>query len=429
VIVGNGSTNDLSFLRSLGRRGVPTIFCTGDRQLGSFSRYGLRIRLPAVEDDPREWLEVLHLSAALLKTRPVLFALSDPHCAFVSQNADILRRNFRFVLPDAETVECILNKKFQYTAAGAAGIRVPPTYYPDGVQEVIRLGCNIGYPVILKPYTAHLGRPLISNLKVLVIQSATDLVSAYSKCTDSGASFMVQQIVPGGDDNIFWYSAWWDERGRERAWFTGQKLRQFPPGFGDGSFQQTVEAPVVLEHSRDLLEAFRYRGLVSTEFKRDPRNGNYYLIEINARTMSGNQLGISAGVDLPWIAYCDLAGLDSPAPSRSLTINVRYVNEEWDVQAFWRLWKSKELTLASWLLSLRGTRAWALFAWDDPAPLLCGLWRFLSVLLRRVLRPPPRELGNVQPGDKKERERGRRKGGRAMRRKLPNGGSRFKVQS
>src|SRR5919109_3361352 len=186
VIVGNGSTNDLSFLRSLGRRGIPTIFCTGDRQLGSFSRYGLRIRLPSVEDDPQEWLEVLHLSATLLKTRLVLFVLSDPHCAFVCRNVDVLRRNFRFVLPDAETVECILNKKFQYTAAGVAGIGVPPTYYPDGVQDVIRLAANIGYPVILKPYTAQLGRPQISNLKVLVIQSSADLISAYSKCTASG---------------------------------------------------------------------------------------------------------------------------------------------------------------------------------------------------------------------------------------------------
>ena len=386
IIVGNGSTNDLSFVRSLSRRRIPTILFVGDRQLGSFSRYGLRVRMATVEEEPQAWLEILELAASVLKTPPVLFALSDAHCAFVSQNAEHLRRGFRFVLPDEQTVERILDKRQQYAAAEAAGIRVPATFYPERVEDVSRLASEIDYPVILKPYTAHVGRLQILNRKVVVLQSAEELISIYSKCTASGARFMVQKIVAGKDDAIFWYSGFWDEHGREQAWFTGQKLRQFPPGFGDGSFQRTVEAPIVLQLSRRLLEVFRYRGLVNVEFKRDVRDGSYALMEINPRTVSGNQLGISAEVDLPWIAYRHLVGLDlAVAPRHSFRLNVKYVNEEWDVQAFWALRKSKELTFAGWLRSLRGTQAWALFAWDDPLPLLAGLWRFFSICARRAL--------------------------------------------
>lgn len=386
IIVGNGSTNDLSFVRSLSRRRIPTILVVAGRQLGSFSRYGVRVRMPAVEDEPQAWLEVLERMVSALRAAPVLFALSDAHCAFVSRNADHLRRRLRFVVPDSATVETILDKRQQYAAAEAAGMRVPATFYPGGLEDLRRLATDLHYPVILKPYTPHIGRPQISNRKVLVVHTADELVSAYSNCTASGARFMVQKIVAGNDDATFWYSGFWDEHGREQAWFTVQKLRQFPSRFGDGCFQRTLDIPEVLQHSRRLLEAFRYRGLAMVEFKRDARDGSYNLMELNARTVSGNQIGISAGVDLPWIAYRHLSGLDPPVtPPRPFRPGVRYVHEEWDVQAFWALRRSKELTLAGWLRSLRGTQAWALFAWDDPLPLLMGLWRFLRVCVQPLL--------------------------------------------
>lgn len=380
VIVGSGSTNDLSFVRSLCRRGIPTIHLVESRLLGSFSRYGLRVRMPGVEDEPQAWLEILDMAAARLGARPVLFPLSDAQCAFVSRNAECLHRAYRFVLPENETVCRILDKREQYAAAEAARIQVPLTFYPTGSEDLARLASEIEYPVILKPYTAHVGRPVISNRKVVVLESADELIAAYSKYTSSGTRFMVQKIVAGTDDAIFWYSGFWDEQGRERAWFTGQKLRQFPAGFGDGSYQRTLGVPVVLEQSRRLLQGLRYRGLVSVEFKCDAGDGSYHLMEMNPRTVSGNELGIRAGVDLPWVAYCHLAGLDATETRLpACRMNVKYVNEEWDAQACAALWKAQELTFAGWIRSWLGTRAWALFAWDDPLPLLVGLWRFIRI--------------------------------------------------
>ena len=385
IILGDGSTNDLSFVRSLTRHGIPTILMVGDRQLGSFSRRGLRLRLPNVDAKPQVWLDTLDVAASSFKAPPTLFIVSDAHCAFVSRNAERLRPGFRFLLPDEETVNQILDKRQQYAVAEAAGLRVPATLYPDDADDLARWAAKIDYPVILKPYTSHVGRPIIQNRKVLILDSAAELLAAYSQCTASGARFMVQHIVAGNDDSIFWYSGFWDEYGDERAWFTVQKLRQCPPGFGDGCFQRTVEDPVVLQQSRRVLAAFRYRGLVMVEFKRDVTNGTYNLIEINPRTVSGNQLGITAGVDLPWIAYRHLVGLDvDRAEQPAFQLNVKYVNEEWDVQAFWALRRSGESTFPGWLRSLWGTRSCALFAWDDPVPLLVGLWRWICACLQRL---------------------------------------------
>ena len=298
ILLGIGSPNDLSMLRSFARRGIPTLHLVSGRLLGSFSRFGFRVRMPPVEREPEEWLRVLDRVASALESPAVLFVLMDEHCELVARNAERLRGKLRFVVPDAETLAGIVDKRRQYTAAEAAGVRVPVTFYPEDVAELASLAPGLSYPVILKPYTSYIGRPQIGNLKVLVVDGPDELIAAFAACTASGVRFMVQQIVPGGDDAIFWYSGFWDEQGRERAWFTVQKLRQLPAGFGDGCLQQTIDAPAVAADSRRLLTAFRYRGLVMVEFKCDPRDGAQLLMEINPRTVSG----ISSASRREWIS-------------------------------------------------------------------------------------------------------------------------------
>lgn len=387
ILLGNGSVNDLSFARSLGRRGVPTLMLASKQLLGSYTRFGLVVGMPAVEERAAEWMELLDLVASRVATPAVLFATADPHCIWVARQAERLHRSFRFLLPSAETVERIINKREQYAVAEAAGVKIPKTFYPESVADVERLADTLSYPVILKPHQAHLGRERLRNRKVLVLNSPSELRSAYVQYADGG-SFMIQDVIPGGDDALFSYSAYWDEDGREQAWLTRQKLRQYPPTFGDGSCQRTVDAPAVADLSRRLLRAFNYRGLVGVEFKWDVRDKTYRLMEINARTVSGNQLAISAGIDFPWIAYRHLAGFND-APTPPFQTQVQYVNEEWDIQAFWALRKAGRLTFWSWLSSLRGTKAWALSAVDDPMPLLAGIWRIIPRLLARVRSGPP----------------------------------------
>ena len=64
-----------------------------------------------------------------------------------------------------------------------------------------------------------------------------------------------------------------------------------------------------------FLAALGYRGLSQVEFKRDPRDGRYKLMEINPRLYQWHGLAAACGVDLPRLAYCDLLGLPLPAAS------------------------------------------------------------------------------------------------------------------
>jgi predicted ATP-grasp superfamily ATP-dependent carboligase len=237
------------------------------------------------------------------------------------------------------------------------------------------------FPCILKPYKSHVGRGKIAG-KVALVQTPERLIAEYSRLDTTDVHFLVQEAVPGPDNALYGYLAFWDADGREHSWVTKRKLRQ-NSRFGDGSLQVTVESPEVRDQSRRLLRAFGYTGFVGVEFKFDARDRTYRLMEINPRTVSGNQLPITAGVDFPWIGYRYLTA-SSPPPSETFTRGVKYLNEEWDLKGFFSLRKTGDLTIWQWLSSLRGVKALAIWAWDDPLPMAIVLWRLLLAGIHRL---------------------------------------------
>ncbi len=384
VIIG-GSVNGLSFVRSLAKRSVPTLLLETERLLGTYTRYGKVYFLPDAGEDPASWIDLLEFVGSSLPRPGVLFPTSDLHNVLIAEHEELLSNAYRFVVPKADTLERIVNKRRQYETALSAGIPIPRSFFPQSLSEVEQLAPELSYPCILKPYKAHVGRRKIAE-KVALVESQGQLVSEYSKVTAPSVEFMIQEIVPGGDSALFGYLAFWDSQGAERAWLTKRKLRQSDP-FGDGSHQITVEAPEVADMSRRLLAAFDYRGFVGVEFKYDERDDGFKLMEINPRTVSGNQLAISAGVDFPWLAYQYLVSpANGDARTRPFRPGVRYVNEEWDLRAYLRLRKSGDLRLGDWVRSVLKSEAKAIGSWKDPVPLLVTVWRISRAAVRRLVR-------------------------------------------
>ncbi len=379
AIILGGSVNGLSFARSLGRRGIPTLLLDSESFLGTFTRYGKVMLLPPADEHPQDWIALLEFVASRLDSTGVLFPTSDAHCLWVSQHRELLGQYFRFVIPDTETVEQIVNKRVQHSIAQAAGIAVPKAYYPESIEELRSLAPDLDYPCLLKPYNSHKGRKRLAKKKVLVVDSQNELISAYERLTVGNLPFMIQEIIPGEDTALYGYLGFWDAEGRERGWLTKQKLRQCPPYYGDGALQITVEAPEVAQLSRRLLRAFNYKGFVNIEFKYDARDCTYRLMEINPRSAASNQMAIHAGIDFPWIGYQYLTTSDpNTIQVKPFLPLVKCVNEEWDIQAYFAYRKSGTLNLWHWLQSLYGAEI-TIMAWDDPLPFLVGLWRLLKI--------------------------------------------------
>lgn len=79
-----------------------------------------------------------------------------------------------------------------------------------------------------------------------------------------------------------------------------RRRRQHPHEFGRATtFAETVDLPVLEERSERLLATLEYYGLAEVEYKQDPRDGEYKLLDFNARAWGYHSLGAEAGVDFP----------------------------------------------------------------------------------------------------------------------------------
>ncbi len=332
VILG-GETTGLSFVRSLARRGVPTVLIGSQRLPGTYTRFGHVTMLPAPEHHEDAWVAFLESLGSHLSEPGALFPTSDISTLIVARHEERFRRRFRFVVPSLAATSRITNKRAQYELARNVGIPIPRTDFPGSTEDVVALSSELAFPCLLKPYEAHVARDTFSRAsfpsqKVFVADTPSDMVVAYERVTSLGVPVMIQELIPGEDDSLFGYLAFLDHTGRERAWITKRKLRQNPPRYGDGSLQVTVDAPEVAELSRRLLRALEYRGFASVEYKRDSRDGSYRLMEVNPRAISGNQLAIGAGVDFPWIGYRYLTGTyPESTPVVRGRAGVKYVHE------------------------------------------------------------------------------------------------------
>src|SRR5260370_2076373 len=95
------------------------------------------------------------------------------------------------------------------------------------------------------------------------------------------------------------------------------RLRQLPPDFGRAStYVETTDVPLLESLSHRLLRAVDYYGLAELEYKLDPRDGQYKLLDFNARTWGYHSLGGRAGVDFPYLLFADQIDC-APDPARA----------------------------------------------------------------------------------------------------------------
>ncbi len=119
---------------------------------------------------------------------------------------------------------------------------------------------------------------------------------------------MVQELIPGGDDELYTVGSYIAVDGTVLGLFSGRKLRQSPPGVGTCRVGEAVWVQDNVDAALRLLRAFEFHGVSQVEFKRDPRDGRYKLMEINPRLWLWHGLAAALGVDFARIAYLDLLG-------------------------------------------------------------------------------------------------------------------------
>lgn len=377
----------LAVVRALARAGVPVYGFDHERSHYGFqSRYGIREHCPDPLRAPDALARFLVERARTCPEPPLLYPTSDPFVAFASENRQGLAGHLRHALPATESVAAALDKRHQYERAQHAGIPVVPVFYPSGMDEVRALAVTLSYPVVVKPAIGHLWRERISREKAHRIDTADKLVSVFEAAFACGAPALIQSLIVGPNTNHCKVCAYFDARGAALACVCMRKVRQYPIEFGVGTMMESVNDPALAELGLRMFRAMEWRGPGSIEFKRDDRDGEWKLVELNARLWQQHRLAAACGVDFSLIQYRDLTG-QPPLPHR-YRIGVRWMDEFRDPRSAWQYVTKGELTPWQWARSLIGVREFALFAADDRKPFVAAAIDVAASAWRQTMARP-----------------------------------------
>jgi predicted ATP-grasp superfamily ATP-dependent carboligase len=299
-VIDVGWVNGLAAIRSLGRAGIQVLAVDHrPSALGFRSRYARAVPSPDPAVEPEAFIDVL------ARQEPgVVFPTHDPPLNAVARYADRLP-GFRFPFPGWDVLERIQDKRGQLEAAARAGVDTPQTRYPGSATEARAAADELGYPLLVKP-ADPVGFKRLFGRQAFRADTAAEVDRAYGDAEQFRP--MVQELIPGGDDELYSLGSYLREDGEPLGLFSGRKLKQVPPLVGTCRVGESVWVQEVVDAGLRLLKALGFHGISQVEFKRDPRDGRFKLMEVNPRLWQWHALATASGVDFPVIAYRDLAG-------------------------------------------------------------------------------------------------------------------------
>ncbi len=299
AVIDVGWVNGLAAIRSLGRSGV-RVLAVDHRPsaLGFRSRYAERLVCPDPHTDEERFIAFLRALG-----RVVVFPTHDEPLNAIARHLTDLDIVAPF--PSWDVLEQVQSKRTQLEHAASAGVDVPETRYPSSAAEARTAAHELGLPVLVKP-ERPIGFKQRFRRQAFRCETLADVGTAYADTAEFGP--MLQELIPGGDDTLFTVGSYVTRDGRPLGVFSGRKLRQTPRGIGTCRVGEALWVQDTVDAALALLRAFGYFGLSQVEFKRDPRDGRFKLMEINPRLWQWHGLASACGVDLPRIAYADLTG-------------------------------------------------------------------------------------------------------------------------
>jgi len=355
----------LAVARSLGRAGVPvTGIAWNARDFGLKSRY-LDRRVVVARGDDAAVLE------ALGDERIVFFPERDEHVEHALRNWDALKPRADLPLPDdPEAVRRLRRKDVLPLVAAEAEVPSPKTVLAasdDAVREA-----DLRPPLVVKAVEGQ-EYALAFGHKAVVAQNVDNALAAVREARDRGFHMIVQEVVPDSHERIYSLLTYVGRSGEPLVTLVGRKVRQGPLRFGTSAVFEIDYEPGVLELGLRLLRTARYTGIAHVEFAQDPRDGTFQLLEVNTRLPVWAALAANSHLDLPRIVYDDLTGKEvAPLPTFREQLTWIYLAK--DVWVSLQMARRRELGAGDFASRyMRGRKARAVFARDDPWPAVASL--------------------------------------------------------
>jgi predicted ATP-grasp superfamily ATP-dependent carboligase len=376
AIILGGEANALSVARSLARLGV-RVYAMGDAEsVVSRSRCCRWIR-PLIEGGlEASWARWLMGDESDELKGAVVLACGDAGIRVLARHREALLERFTLDESNPTAQMEMLDKVTTYQNAVAAGVPTPKFWVVESRQQVLDLRDQLVFPLIVKPRLSHVFEEKFGK-KYLNAPNFEQVLAGVDAASAAGVEVLLMEWIPGPDTRLCSYFTYLTEDGTPLFHFTKRIIRRYPAGMGPACYHITDWIPELVEPSLKLFRHVGLRGLANVEYKQDPRDGQYKLIECNARFVASNALVASAGFDLAALVYNRLTGRAQPHLQKFRS-GLRMWDPGRDWTAFRQLRAAGQITFPQWLASIAHRQTFPWFAWSDPMPAVARLLRGLN---------------------------------------------------
>jgi len=381
----------LGIVRSLGRLGIPVYSTCEDRFVPvAVSKY-LRGRYlwEASATAPDNVIHGL-VSIGRQIGRPTILIPTDDFAAIlIAERAAFLEPYFIFPAQPPELPRSLADKAQLHLLCQRLGVACPNAWFPASANALDPFGDPQRFPVVVKRPQAWRAK---TALGTTVVHDIHHLKRLYQQADESETPLMIQEYIPRDVAQDWFFHGYFNARSECGFGFTGRKLRSFPPHAGPTTFAESIENHTLRDIAERLAATLGFRGIMDLDFRFDARDGLYKLVDFNPRV--GAQFRLfqdAARVDVVRALHLDMTGRPI---RRTDATRRRFVVENYDALASAKYLLAGELTLRSWLRSLRSVDETAWFARDDLAPFIVMVFRFAGYAVRKAIgigrRPPAR---------------------------------------
>jgi D-aspartate ligase len=394
AVIASTFQTGLNLLRDLEQRGVRVVGVDFRPENPGFrSIYGRAFLCPNPDTEPDAWVAYMRSLSKAMGERPVLIAAADVFILAIGRHASELSKYFLFSEEGVVLQAKVCSKETQYTIAAQHALPSPGAAFVRTREELEAFARTARFPVLLKPRQQREWMTVLPEghpfryQKTVSSQSVDELLANYGKVSAMVPEAVAQEEIVGPDSAKYCYLSVYSKNGQRLGACVIQELRAYPLTYGSATMVQPAVDEEIDRVCDEFLRSVGMKGLCEIELKRDTRDGQLRLIEVNPRFSITGDVSKYMGVETGYLHYLDLIG-ETPEPQSPSTFDFRHVVMTADFAAFPNYLAEGELGWGEWLESYRGTVKYFDFdprdrkvAWKtakkSARALLSGLWQNL----------------------------------------------------
>lgn len=309
-----GYKHTLAAVRSLGLKGVEVN--VGSTSLHAVSFYSKYARSKYIYPNPKNTpLRFINAINHLVEkgNYDVLLPIGYDTTVTTAKFKEQLIQHVAVPVADYDTLSIAADKIKTLKFADKIGVPIPKTIACKNINDVKKAVKQLKFPMVIKA-ALETGRTTYANR----------LTEVRSKCRSLSTSlsdgFLIQEYIPGDGYGFFGLF----NEGALRAIFMHKRVREYPITGGPSTAAESVYEPRLKELGLKMLRLLNWHGVAMVEFRKDFRDNEYKLMEINPKFWGSLDLAIASGIDFPYL-ICKMAVDGDVKPVFRYKVGVKFM--------------------------------------------------------------------------------------------------------